>query len=170
MTQSRASRSRWLVLCIRPRYERRVEARCLQVEIDCFLPLRKELRQWSDRKKLVDLPLFPGYLFVHATERERIAALEIDGALRYVSFGGKLAEVDPSVISSLHIALSSRVPLALEQDVLTPGQQVRVLTGPLCGMTGELTELRGSHRLLVRVEAIQQAVSVELSLNDIQPL
>ena len=159
---------RWLVLCVRPRYERRVDLRCQQAGITRFLPLRMEVRQWSDRKKMVEVPLFPGYLFVRVRERERIAALEIDGALHYVVFGGRPAVVPAAVMDGLRALVASSCPVEAQALPLQPGRRIRVLRGPLCGVTGELLETRGSHRLLIRIDAIGQAAGVEVGTDDIE--
>ncbi len=163
----RAARKRWLVLFTRPRYEKKIDQQLRDLSIISFLPLREELRSWSDRKKLVQLPLFSGYLFVKVNERERIAALEIEGTLRYVSFSGVIAEVSEETIENLKIAATRPADLRIEEAGLKLGQNVRVRHGPLAGMRGRLIEFRGNTRVAITVEAINQVVSVEVPLADL---
>ncbi len=159
---------RWLVLYVRPRYETKVVSHITQAGIESFLPLRTELRQWSDRKKLVEVPVFTGYVFVHVDERHRVAALESDGALKYVGFGGRLSVVRDDTIESLKIALRRSESLEIEEDWLRPGTRVLLIQGPFAGMRGVLIERRGRTRIMITVEAIAKAVSVEVSIADIR--
>ncbi|MDH7515725.1 MAG: UpxY family transcription antiterminator [Bacteroidota bacterium] len=163
-----AEQKRWLVLYTRPRYEKKIHRRLQDLSVTSFLPLREELRQWSDRRKRVLVPLFSGYLFVFANERERIAALEVEGAMRYVSFGGKLAEVSEETIESLKIAATRPADIRVEETDLRLGQKVTVRHGPLAGMRGYLVEFRGSTRVAIRIEAIEKTVSVEVPLADLE--
>ena len=166
--ESRAKR-RWLVLYTRPRYEKKIRDHLAELSVDCFLPMREEVRQWSDRKKTVEVPLFSGYIFVHVNERERIRALETDGALKYVSFGGEIAVVSPHTIESLKIAVTRPDDIRIEDTSLELGQEVFVRHGPLSGMRGHLLEFRGGTRVAIRIEVINQIVSVEVPIADLDP-
>lgn len=165
--QPGGTRRRWLVLYTRPRFEKKIRDQLVERAIECFLPLREEVRQWSDRKKVVESPLFSGYVFVFVHERERITALETDGALRYVSFGGKLAVVSNSTIDSLRIAITRPEDVRLEDTSLRLGQEVLVRHGPMSGLRGHLVEFRGGTRVAIRVEVINQIVSVEVPVADL---
>jgi transcriptional antiterminator RfaH len=165
--EERARTRRWLVLYARGRFEKKVHARLEEAGITSFLPLRDELRQWTDRKKLVSVPLFSGYIFVRVNERERVKALESEGALKYVGFGGKLAVIPPHIIESLKIAVTRPREIRVEQTRLKLGQPVRVQHGPLAGMRGRLVEFRGNTRIAITIEAINQVVSVEVALADV---
>jgi transcription antitermination factor NusG len=164
---TRTLAKRWLVLYVRPRFERVVERHLMAGTIEHFLPLHTVLRQWSDRKKKVVVPLFPGYIFVHVDERERIAALEPEGSLKYVSFGGDLSVVPEDVISALRIAVNSGRPLQAIPERLAPGTPVRVTAGSATGLTGELVEYRGSSKVMVYVESVRQAVLLEVDVRDV---
>jgi transcriptional antiterminator RfaH len=159
---------RWLVLYVRPRFEKKVHVRLQEKGVTSFLPERRELRIWSDRKKFIMAPLFPGYLFVHVDEKHRVAALETDGALTYVRFGGKVAVVRNDVIRSLQIAVESREQLELEKPQLKLGQKIRIRSGPLAGLTGHLTGFRGNTRVAIRVDAIDQIVSLQVALSELE--
>lgn len=164
-TRTRAKR--WLVLYVRPRFERVVERHLLAGGIEHFLPLHTVLRQWSDRKKKVVVPLFPGYVFVRVDEHERIAALEPEGSLKYVSFGGELSVVPEVVIAALRIAVSSGRPLEAIPERLAPGTPVRVTAGSAAGLTGDLVEYRGASKVMVYVESVRQAVLLEVDARDV---
>lgn len=161
------TRLRWLVLYTRPRYEKKVARQLAERGIEHFLPLREEMRQWSDRKKLVEAPLFPGYIFVHVDERQRIQALETDGAMKYVHFNGRVAEVRPSVIDNLRLLLTRPEGVRIEETGLRIGQRVTVKHGPLAGLEGTLITHRGPLRVGVLVEAIEKIVSIEVPVADL---
>ena len=158
---------RWLVLYVRPRFEKKVERQVLDAGITCFLPEREEIRIWSDRKKKVIAPLFPGYLFVYVDERRRIEALQAPGALKYVHFGGKISVVPERVIESLRIAVGSGQPLETTAERLPKGSMVKVKLGAASGLRGELVEYRGKTRVVINVEGIRQAVLVEVGAAEI---
>jgi len=164
---SPGGRRRWLVLYLKPRHEKKSLRLMLDGGIESLLPLREELHQWKDRKKHVDVPLFPGYLFVHVNERERIAALETAGALKYVHFGGAIAVVRQETIDALQLALTRRADVRVEETWLDAGAEVTVRHGPLAGLKGILLEHRGQTRVAVRIEAIRQSVSVEVAVADL---
>jgi transcription antitermination factor NusG len=162
-----AGKRRWLVLYTRPRFEKKVDIQLFERRIASFLALREEMRQWSDRRKLVQAPLFPGYIFVHVSERERVSALEIDGVVKYVSFGGRFAVVHDEVVESLRLALQRPRDVRIEDTSLKLGQRIRVAHGPMAGMKGRLLAFHGSTRVAIEVEAINQVVSVEVPIGDL---
>lgn len=156
---------KWRVLYVRPRYEKKVEQQLLDAGIEVFLPLHETIRQWSDRKKKVILPLFPGYLFVHVDEKERMRAFEAAGVMKYVHFSGRLAEVRADIIDSLKILIHG-APDSIEttNDLIPLGTEVRINHGPLAGIKGYIVQYRGGKKVAVVIEAIQQTVMVEVNL------
>ncbi|MCB2203181.1 UpxY family transcription antiterminator [bacterium] len=164
------TKRKWRVLYVRPRWEKKVEMQLSEKDIENFLPLREEIRIWSDRKKKVIVPLFPGYIFVHVNERERMAAFDVAGALKYVHFSGELAEVRPEIIESVRLAVSSADELTVTSERLAAGTAVRVKHGPLMGMRGSMVEYRGEKRVAVSIESIQQTLIAEVALGEIETL
>jgi transcription antitermination factor NusG len=161
---------RWLVLYVRPRYEKKVHERCQQSGIVSYLPLREEFRKWSDRRKLVESPLFSGYLFLNVDEKKRVSALEFDGAMKYVQFGGRFAVVSDETIESIKIALLKPGMVELENDPFQPGASILVTHGPFTGLRGRLIERRGRVRVIVSIDAIEKGLSVEVSIADLRIL
>jgi len=158
---------RWLVLYTRPRYDKKVQGQLDEAGIVNYFPLREELHEWSDRKKLVELPLFPSYIFVYVDERQRIATLQMDGSLKFVHFGGKIAEVSQRTIDNLRLAMIRPEAIRIEETTLRLGQRVRVKHGPMEGMKGNLFEFRGHTRVAIHVEVVNQIVSVEVPIGDL---
>jgi len=162
---------RWLVLYTRPRWERKTARFLHEQHIEVFFPMREEVHVWSDRKKVVAVPLFPGYIFVRiGSERERLKALATDGALKYVHFGGSLAVVRDEIIENVRLAITRPRDVRVEKTPLSLGQEVRVQRGPLRGLTGILVEYRGHTRVAITIEAISQTLSIEVPVSDLVQL
>jgi transcription antitermination factor NusG len=159
---------KWRVLYVRPRYEKKVEQQLNDFGVEHYLPMREVVRQWSDRKKKVILPVFPGYLFVHVNERERSRTFDAFGVLKYIHFSGVLAEVKPEVIENLRIMVEGPGELEVTGTALPIGTEVRIKYGPLAGLKGHLIEYRGNRKIAVVIEAIQQTVMVEVGLSEVE--
>jgi len=161
-------KKKWRVLYVRPRWEKKVDVQLEERGIERFLPLREEVRQWSDRKKKVIAPLFPGYIFVHVDERERNITFDLHGTVNYVHFSGVLAEVRPDIIDSLRIAVSAPADIEVTGDRLESGTPIKIVHGPMTGVKGMLIEYRGEKRIAIVVDSIRQAVVMEVGLNEVQ--
>lgn len=159
----------WYALYTRSRYEKKVDILLKQKGIEAYLPLRKVLRQWSDRKKWIEEPLFRCYVFVHVNEKERICALETPGVVRMVSFQGKPAIVRDEEIEDIRRILKE-IPDVESCSPLTVGQWVKVIRGPLSGLVGRLEEFRGGQRLVIGIDSIGQALRFNVERGDVSPL
>lgn len=156
-------KQRWLVFYTRPRSEKKAEDKLQELGYDVLVPKAQEIRQWSDRKKKVIVPLFPGYLFALADEDRRISILETDEIVSNVKFGGELAELRPQEVENLSIIKQG--PQFLEPvktELPKTGAKVEVQEGPFKGLIGEVEDSRNETHVLVRIEAIGQAVRVKL--------
>ncbi len=166
MSSSPTTAPHWYALYTRARFEKAVAKQLTQKGVDTYLPLQKTLRQWHDRKKWVEEPLFRSYVFVRMVYRDRMLALETDGIVRLVSFHGKPAIVRDVHIENLRRLLSTPEPLNVEVvGQFALGDFVNVNYGPLHGMVGELVEIRNETRFLLRFEEIQLAIAVEIPIH-----
>jgi transcription antitermination factor NusG len=154
--------ARWYALSMRSRFEKKAHSQLIEKRVDAYLPLIEEVHVWSDRKKKVLEPLFRGYLFVRTDLRNRIEILQTDGVVRFVGIGHR-----PSPIPEVEmdwVKLAAREPSRLRREsFLTPGERVRVNAGPLQGIEGVIVQIKGSCRLVVAVECISQAFSVDVA-------
>lgn len=152
----------WRVFYTQARAEKKCEERLEDRRIDVLVPKKKELRQWSDRKKEVTVPLFRNYLFARVDEKDRLRVLRTKGIVRCVHFDGEPARLREETVDQL--LQTQKAPDRLSVADLRPpvGETVTITDGPLQGLTGEVREHRGQMYLLVRVEAIRQAVKVEV--------
>ncbi|MCG6551649.1 MAG: UpxY family transcription antiterminator [Candidatus Magnetominusculus sp. LBB02] len=163
----------WHCIYVRPRHEFKVLERLLKAKSEAFLPSVQRLSKWKDRKKLVEFPLFPNYLFVRcaANLQDKRLILRTQGVICFV--GHRHACYDYERISDDQIASLMRI---VQSDVpvnpypyLKEGHRVRVRRGPFAGVDGLLVKRKGLHKLVILVDILQQGISVEIDASDIEP-
>ncbi|MBA7536674.1 Transcription antitermination protein RfaH [subsurface metagenome] len=152
----------WYAVYTKPRSEKQVYKRLSDTGIDSFLPLQKTLRQWSDRKKMVEILLFTSYVFVHIDTLDHEKVLKTNGVVKYVSFEGKAAAIPQDQIDNLKLIVDSNAQIEVTHKRLKPGQYVEVTHGTLRGLRGELIKTSHKHRLLVRIDTINQNLLVNI--------
>jgi len=159
----------WRVFYTRARAEKKCEERLRDRRIDVLVPKKKEIRQWSDRKKEVTVPLFRNYLFARVDEKDRLRVLRTDGIVNCVHFDGEPARLREDTVEQ--IKRTQQAPERLSVADLRPpvGETVTITAGPMEGLTGEVQQHRGQSYVLVRVEAIRQAVKVEVPSDWVEP-
>jgi transcription antitermination factor NusG len=151
----------WYAIYTKPRHEKKVHNQLLEKEVESFLPLITRKRQWKDRKKNVEMPLFSSYLFVNFDYKYRFDILETDGVVKIVNFNGVPAVVPDWQIDSLKHMLTFPKTLQLE-SFIQPGEIVEVTEGPMRSMRGTVVKRKNSNRLVLTIEGIMQSVSVEV--------
>jgi transcription elongation factor/antiterminator RfaH len=161
----------WYAVWIKSRQEKTAAATLGSIGISHYLPLQSEVRQWSDRKQAVEVPLFPGYLFVQvdALSRSKLDVLTTPGVVKFVgNNSGPLAIPDNQIESVRSVILSGAKcsPLSL----LAEGDRVRVVRGALAGIEGTLLRFGSKSQLVVSIEMIQRSVAVTVSEADVEPV
>ena len=160
----------WHVVYTLPRHEKKA-ARELELQgLEYWLPLHKVRKQWSDRRKWVEEPLFKSYLFVLVTPRNYFDILNTYGIVRYIYHEGKPAILRDADMDILRRLLDSTYELEVTPLQLTPGQQVRVEQGPLMGHTGILIKQNSNQSVRVDFEILQRSVVVTVPLKFICPV
>ena len=164
----------WYALYTRSRHEKRVDAALRERSFEAYLPLVARLRQWHDRKKVIEFPMFPSYVFARTSLRDLPAALSTPGVATVIRFDGR-----PVAISSEEMANVRRFAEALGEagtdahlcPLVSVGQRVRVVSGPFAGVEGTVLEQRARRATIqVGIGAIQQALRVELPVESIELL
>ncbi len=153
---------KWHAIYTRPRFEKQVYTRLMEQGIEAYLPLIKTMRQWSDRKKLVEVPLFTSYVFVHVDRRQYDQVLQTNGVVKYITFEGKAATIPPEQIDNLRIIVNSDERIETSWEKRKKGDRVRVTAGTLKGLKGELISDGNRRKVLVRIEGIDQNLTVEV--------
>lgn len=161
----------WYAVQTGYRCEQRVALGLTTKGLETYLPLLSETHQWKDRRKLVDVPAFSGYLFVHfePSLRNRVKVLETSGVVRLLGGNHTPNRVDDVEIESLRRTLTSGLPCD-RWDALVPGALVKVKRGPLAGVQGRLVRIKNSFRLVVSISVFSQAISTELGLHDVEAI
>jgi transcription antitermination factor NusG len=161
------SESHWYAAYTSSRHEKSVAQQMEGNRIQYFLPLYHSVRRWKDRRKEIELPLFPGYIFVHVALRDRLQVLRLPGVLQFVAFGGKPAVLPAAEIESLRDGLM-RGLRAEPHPYLKLGRRVRVHSGPMSGMEGMLIRRKEKFRVVLSIDLIQRSVAVEVDESEIE--
>jgi transcriptional antiterminator RfaH len=151
----------WYLLYTRPRHERKLADHLSFLKLDYFLPTVKTLRTWHDRKKLIEMPLFPSYVFVNLKDMQGYYdALHADGALYYVKYGKEVARVNESVISNIQLVVAGGQDIEVSTDYFRAGQKLVISEGALTGLNCEMIEYKGTMKILVRVNLVHRSILV----------
>jgi transcription antitermination factor NusG len=161
---------KWFAVFTSPRHEKRVGHHFSLRDIEHYLPLYRSPRKWRNGLKVVlDLPLFPGYIFVRIKRAERVRVLEVPGVLAVV--GGPAGEMAPlpeaeidALRSGLHLRLAEPHPL------LTVGQRARIRSGAFAGFEGVVVRKKNSLRVVLTMDLIMQSVAVEVDGEELEPV
>ena len=152
---------KWIAVYTKPRHEKTVENELLKKGFEVYLPILKERRKWSDRKKWVEFPLFRSYIFVRTEIKNSLFVLQTMGVVKVIKFGGEVAVIQNDSIRAIKLMIEGGyMPEAI--DYFVKGETVEVKSGPLKGLIGEVIRVDNSDRLLVRVDAIQHSISVQI--------
>ncbi len=159
----------WHVVYTRPQHEKKVVTQLAQSDIEYFLPLVKKLKQWSDRRKYFDAPLFPSYVFIKVPDRQTyFRSLDLNGILYFVRTGREIANVDESVIYNLkHLIALNYNEIAVSSDRISPGEKLVISNGPFAGFNCEVVQHNGKYKALVRIDIIQRNVIVDIPVSSL---
>lgn len=151
----------WFALQVRARHEAGVAGFLEAKGYEFFLPLVTSKRQWSDRTKKVENPLFPGYLFCRFDPHRRLPILKTPGVIQIVGYNRNPVPVEESEISGIQALVASGLP-SQPWPFLIVGERVRIETGPLRGYEGLLVDFKGNHRLVLSISLLHRSVAVEI--------
>ena len=153
---------KWIAIYTKSRHEQIVINELSKKDIESFCPMFKERRQWSDRKKWVHFPLFRSYVFARIHLKENIFVLQTIGVNKIVKFQNKISIIPDQVINDIKNIVDGGYKIQ-QVDYFIKGDEVSVVSGPLKGVDGIIQDLKGDSRLIMKVEAIRQAFSIEIS-------
>ncbi|MFZ0417800.1 MAG: UpxY family transcription antiterminator [Candidatus Sulfotelmatobacter sp.] len=153
----------WYAIQTRSRHEKMVVQQLQNQGIITFLPLSSQVRDWSDRQKVVEFPLFPGYAFVRLVygPEERLRVLRTEGVVNFVGTSGQGIAIPEKQIEHVQTLLASKVPFE-SYPFLKAGQRVRIRGGALNGTEGILVRQDADRMLVISVDLIQRSLSIRL--------
>jgi len=164
------NKRKWYAVYVKSRNEKKVFANLLENNIESYLPLLRTLKQWKDRKKLVDIPLFNSYIFVYADVLEQFKVRQVQGIVKFVSFEGKPTSIPNEQIKSLKLLLQSTEKFEIGYDKIELGEEVEVYKGTLKGFRGTLTKYKGKKKVLLRIDALNQYLMIEIQLSNLKKI
>ena len=156
---------RWYAVYTKGNHEKRVYEFLKDQNIESYLPLERKLRNWSDRKKWVEIPLFPSYLFVKVSYKEYYNILKHHSVLYYVSFDGKAIPIPEEQLKTIIKILACNYNYELNTENFKKGESVQISFGPFSGHKGEIIKWMGEKRLLFRISNIGYSFILDTSKN-----
>lgn len=165
-----ATVERWFAVHTHARHEKVVAQEARDQGITVYLPVVKQVRQWSDRRKVIESPLFGCYVFVRITpdSQQRLKVLRINGVLRFVGLHGYGIPIPDEQIQTVRLLVDEQLPVC-SHPFLKIGQRVRIRSGALRGIEGILVARSGEQTLIVSFDAIQRSLSVRIEGYDVEP-
>ena len=159
-TSATEASQNWYAAYTMPRHEKLVANQLTLRAVETYLPLYRAIHNWNGRKAQVDLPLFPGYVFVRMPILSRVRVLEQPGVIRLVGCNGKAIPLPDEDIERLRSSLA--FCKAEPYPFLAPGQRIRIKSGPMAGLEGKILRRKGKVRLVVSLELIQRSIVFEV--------
>ncbi len=158
---------RWYAAYTSANHEKRVREQLEQRRVASFLPVYETVRRWKDRRMRLQLPLFPGYVFVRMALVDRLRVLQIPSVVRLVGFNGHPSPLADEEIEGLKMGLAAGV-LAEPHPFLTAGRRVRIKSGPLAGRQGILLRRKGLLRVVLSIDLIMRSVVVDVDVESVE--
>jgi transcription antitermination factor NusG len=159
----------WYAVSVYPRHEKQVAQMCEIKGVNYLLPLYSSVRRWKDRRKRLDMVLFPGYVFVNIALTERLRVLVLPGVARFVTFHGQPAVVPDHEIRVLGLGAEGGLSIQ-PHPYLQKGRLVRVRNGPMSGVEGILVRRKDRFRVIISIDLIMRSVAAEVDEGDIEPV
>ncbi|MBR8534644.1 UpxY family transcription antiterminator [Carboxylicivirga sediminis] len=152
----------WYALYTKSRAEKKVFEQLTAMGIETYLPLKKTLRQWSDRKKWVEMPVISSYIFIKIPKADYQKVFDVNGIVAYVSYKGKACIIPDNDILAMKRAIENQMEFSVESGQIEKGQQITVTSGPLEGIKGEVIDIQGAKKIILRINQIGYTLVVNL--------
>jgi transcription antitermination factor NusG len=153
---------KWYAVYTNPRAEKLVYSRLIEIGVETFLPLIKTYRKWSDRKKMVEKPLLSSYVFVKVKQKEFPLVFRTTGVVKFVSFEGQPVAIPQNQIDNLKLLINSDAEIEVTGESFGKGDNVEVVSGSLIGLTGELINVKGKNRVVIRIDRLDQNIIITI--------
>lgn len=161
---------RWYPIYTRSRAEKKTELELSRKNIICYLPLKKVVKQWSDRKKTVEEPLLKSYIFVYISAKEYTEVLMTYGITRFIYFSGQIAYIPNKQLEDLKLLLANAKDLEVIDHNISLGEKVLIKAGPFKGIIAELVSLKNKKRIVLRLQNLGYSITINTSLAFIEPI
>lgn len=145
---------RWFALYVQPRKEKVVEQELLKRGYEVYLPIKQELRQWKDRKRIIEVPLIPSYVFMNIEEKEVWDIVRINGCVKFIWFNGKPCPIPDNQIDSIKLLLEKKVEIKQTSINPSSGDLVRIIEGDFTGLVGVFLHKKEKNNFAVRISSL----------------
>lgn len=161
---------RWYPVYTRSRAEKKAYDELNRKAILAYLPLKKTVKQWSDRKKMVEEPLIKSYLFAYISAKEYAEVLMTNGIARFIYFSGQIASIPDQQINDLKLLLATDADLEVIDYDIKPGERVLIKAGPFKGIIAELVSVQNKQRIVLRLQNMGYAININTSVAFVEPI
>lgn len=159
---------KWYPVYTQARAEKKAYQALINKGVESYLPLQRQQKQWSDRKKWVEEPFIKSYLFVRITQQQKTEVLMTKGIARFIYFSGEVATMPDRQIDDLKLIMATPYELEITEENLQPGEKVVVKAGPLKGMIGEMISYRSQKQLMLRLENLGCSIIMNVAASIIE--
>ncbi|MEI8137537.1 MAG: UpxY family transcription antiterminator [Bacteroidota bacterium] len=161
---------KWFVLTIKPRHEKQISKRLTEINIENFVAFKNELRQWHDRKKWVEMPLFSRYIFIHTKEKDRHRVFEIPNTVKYLSIAGKVSEISANEIDRIKLLCSYPGEIKIEEGILHTGDEVIITSGHFKGLHGQIKKEGTKNKMKILLPSLGCFAEIEIDKNSVEKI
>ena len=159
---------KWFAIYVKSRSEKKVFKLLEDIGIESFLPLITRVKQWSDRKKKVEEPLFRSYLFVKIPLSDYYTILNINGVVKFITFERKPVPVPENQIIAIKEYLSDTELQSIDYEDFKEGEQVRIKSGQMKDLIGRFVKINGKHRVIIDIEAVGQSIPINIARSNVE--
>jgi transcriptional antiterminator RfaH len=161
---------KWHVLVTRSRHEKKSAQLLTSKGLEVYLPLQKVMRQWSDRKKLVDVPLFSGYIFIRYDESRRQEVLNVPGIVRFVRYDKQDATIPEDQVRAIRMAIDEDIEMDVTELRFTEGEEIRIISGPFRGVYGKIINYNSRKKIMISIDIIGKNIVIETGKTRIEKM
>ena len=158
----------WFAIYVKSRSEKKVLKLLEDIGIESFLPLIIRVKQWSDRKKKVEEPLFRSYLFVNISLSDYYTVLNVNGVVKFITFEKKPVPVPDNQIIAIKKYLNDTELHSIDYEDFKEGELVRIKSGQMKDLIGRFVKINGKHRIIIDIEAVGQSIPINIARSNVE--
>ena len=159
---------KWFAIYVKSRSEKKVLKLLEDIGIESFLPLITRVKQWSDRKKKVEEPLFRSYLFVNISLSDYYTVLNVNGVVKFITFEKKPVPVPDNQIIAIKKYLNDTELHSIDYEDFKEGELVRIKSGQMKYRIGRFVKINGKHRIIIDIEAVGQSIPINIARSNVE--
>lgn len=160
---------KWFAIYVKSRSEKKVHKLLDDIDVESFLPLITRVKQWSDRKKKVEEPLFRSYLFVNISLSDYYKVLQVPGVVKFVNFENQPVPVpENQIIAIKHYINDTDLHDDINYDDFKEGELVRIKSGQMKDLVGRFIKIKGRHRVIIDIESVGQSLPINISRSNVE--